>query len=103
MFNVTPTSGAAPYTFTASFLNAESFSLGFKLRFSLSDATAGSCPLPETASNVLPIASEALLNTGVYVSTVGTVPSGSCSIYVLAILDSDNNVIQSVDVTVNNV
>lgn len=102
-FDVTPTSGSTPYTFTAAFLNKESFGLGYSLRFALGIAQVGVCPLPESATAFVATASEALLNTGVYVRSTGSVPAGSCNVYRLDILDYENNVIQSEFVNVDNV
>ena len=102
-FTVTPASGSTPYTFEADFLNKESFNLGYSLRFALGAPLVGACPLPASASSIVGTASTALLNTGVYVRSTGSVPAGSCNVYRLDVLDANGIVIQSESVTVNNV
>lgn len=101
-FEVTPTSGSTPYTFTASFSNKESFNNGYALRFALGIASAGVCPLPESATAFVGSASEALLDTGVYIRSTGSVPAGSCNVYRLDVLNNLGAVIDTQSVIVSN-
>ena len=101
-FDVTPTSGTAPYTFTAEFTNKDSIGLGYDLRCLRADAQSGACPLPEDATiNLIPPA-DTLLEVGTYTRQV-PVPAGSCQTFVLAIRDRAGNVVDSQSVNVDNV
>lgn len=102
-FDVTPTSGSAPYTFTATFLNKSSFGSEYRLRFHLSPQSEGVCLPPESAVTNIIVGANALLENGVYVRETGTVPNGNCVTYRLTVLDSIDQVIDMKFVTVSNV
>lgn len=99
-----PTSGALPFTLTASFSDKPNFYLGRYGLFLYQSTTAGSCPgLVSTGSSLNEIA-EALLNNGEYIVTAGGVPAGSCKTYSLVVKNLDNNsVVSSATASVDNV
>lgn len=101
-FQVSPTSGVGPYTFTADLLNKSSFGYGYDLRFFTSGPRSGSCPLPSETANYAPSASALLLDEGVYISSTD-VSVGSCRTYVLRIFDSSDNVVDEQFVQISNV
>lgn len=101
-FDVTPTSGTAPYTFTADLgaavnIDDKRYSLLFQ-----STTAVGSCPPLGSATNV-PNGVDALLATGQYISN-DDVPVGSCRTYTLRIRDNVlGTFIASESVQVSNV
>lgn len=101
-FDVTPTSGAAPYTLTASFANEESFSLGYALRFTASDDIVGTCPSPNSATSVFPSVASLLLESGSAVRS-DSVPQGACRVYKLEVRSSFGEVVDMQYVHVDNI
>ena len=102
-FDVTPTSGEGPYTFTASYANKLGFDLGLYVTEFRTATNAGSCPLSNAVTtNTQPPADE-LLATGVTISSAN-VPSGSCRRYVNLIRRvSDGVVVSQMFVNIDNV
>lgn len=101
-FDVTPTSGTAPYTFTADFLNKESFDFGYVLEFWRNESTFQTCAPPEAATTAVPSAAESLLKDDVYQRQV-PVTEDRCQTFRLDIRDSLGNVIDTQSVTISNV
>lgn len=103
-FDVTPTSGNAPYNFTASFLNKSAYDSGlFSVEFRQA-TEVGMCPVDALAgTNNAPIALE-LFNNEAYSYSTGNVPAGSCRTYSLLIRRLSDNVVESImSVTVDNI
>lgn len=102
-FTVTPTSGSAPYVLSATFGNKDSIDnvdYALELRTSV---LVGSCFVGVATGNPIAGAASSLLNTGVS-SVTGSVPAGSCRTYSLIIRDlSNNSILASQNVNVNNV
>lgn len=103
-FDVTPTSGAVPYTYTSSFLNKDAFSTGF-FRLELKILTqSGSCAPPGDTGTESIGGANALLANDVFVKTNNSVPIGSCSQSNLIVRDlRTNEVVSLMSVTINNV
>lgn len=101
-FSVTPTSGEAPYTFTAEFNNQKLIDgVRYILQFRYSEGV-GLCPSLGISNNIF-VGIAPLLETGSYV-TNAVIPIGSCRAYTLSIKDNVNNVTyNNVTVTVDNV
>lgn len=101
-FAVTPTSGNAPYTFTASFSRKElidGVNFGLTVRTSVQE---DSCATVGTGTNSVMIAA-ALLASGSYVSGSTSVSSGSCSTYTARITNLITGEVVSISsVTVDN-
>lgn len=101
-FDVTPTSGTSPYTFTAQISDAvnidnDRYSLLFQ-----STTAVGSCPPLGSSTNV-PDGVAALLATGVATDNID-VPVGSCRTYTLRIRDNElGTYISQQNVQVSNV
>lgn len=103
-FDVTPTSGASPYEFTASFLNKDTFATGLYVLEYRTATSVGNCPASAMTGTSNPAAANQLLATGSYTAIGGDVPAGSCRTYGLYIrLASDNSVVSSSLVNVNNI
>lgn len=103
-FEVTPTSGAVPYTFSASFSNIESFIPNYYVLEFVTNMLSGSCPLPSTTGVSITQAVNDLLTTGVYVQSTSSVPSGNCRRFNLIIRDTKTGlVVDQASVTVDNV
>ena len=102
-FTVTPTSGDAPYVFTAEFDNIESFIPQRYLLLFRSNTSVGSCS-SSISGNFNPTAAADLLNEGVYTLESPSVPVGSCNRYRITVYDVVNNSsLENVDVTIDNV
>lgn len=93
-FAITPTSGAAPYVYTAQFSNKEMLSTGEYFLQAVSQTTAGSCVNPAASGTSNPTIVTSILNTGQYTNTF-SVPVGSCSVVALQIRRVSDNVIVS--------
>lgn len=77
-FDVTPTSGDAPYTLTATFVEPQLVD-GVLYRAELrSNTQAGACPPAGAGVSNDAAGVASLLSTGVYVTPSETVPAGSC-------------------------
>lgn len=101
-FSVTPTSGDAPYTFTAQISDAVNIDGGRYTLLFQSTTAVGSCPPLGSSTNV-PGGVDALLATGQSTDTVD-VPAGSCRTYTLRIRDNElGTYISSENVQVSNV
>lgn len=102
-FDVTPTSGAGPYTFTASYVDTLGIELGLYVTEFRSTTAAGLCPGPESSGTNSPASALDLLNTGTVVLT-SSVPAGSCRRFVnLVRRVSDNVIVSEMDVYVDNI
>lgn len=102
-FSVTPTSGAAPYTYEASFLYPHLITSGaYELRFQSLTAT-GSCPSDFSGVANNPGRAASLLMSGEYVLTT-SIPAGVCSSARLSIQETSSGVVVSeMFVSINNV
>lgn len=102
-FTVTPTSGAAPYTFTA---NVEGSDLIDGVNYSatvLSTRATGSCPVEGIGNPWTPNLMASLLNSESIVSDYGTVASGDCRTTTLLIKRlHDNEVVASANTVIDN-
>lgn len=101
-FNVTPTSGATPYLFTADFENKDNFSLGNFTLYAYAISGEGVCPAPSFGGSGLPDMSQSLLNDGSYTMSSGSVPVGSCRVFNLVIKDISGVVIDNKTVAIDN-
>lgn len=103
MFDVTPTSGAAPYIFTTGLNDRYGLDVGlYSLRF-YEESAVGSCPPPGTTGQARGSVASNLLNNGT--ATIGqTVPSGNCVTYTLVIIEgATNNIVSQASVNVDNI
>ena len=102
-FDVTPTSGANPYTFTAQFTDAVNIDgVNFSLEFYRANAI-GSCPTNIESGTLVASASQQLLETGTYVRDVSVAPN-NCQGSLLLIRDLlTNDIISQSEVFVDNV
>lgn len=100
-FNVTPTSGTAPYSFTATFLNKYLLDgVNYNLLMLSTNSTV-SCPAIGSLSTVIGGASS-LLSNGAFTLGASVAP-GSCTSYSLIIVRvSDSFVVQRLTVSVSN-
>lgn len=102
-FDVTPTSGAGPYTFTAvfddpTFIDGVNYSISVR-----SSGAVGSCPQRGSAEPFPPADIATLLNTG-SVTVTFVIPAGSCRTFTLDVLRVSNNTsVANSSVSVNNV
>lgn len=98
--NVTPTSGAEPYTLTIDLenkLSIDGITYDMAVRFS---STPGTCPVP--AGSPSQVVRAALLNQGYYVRDI-TVPVGSCGVYKVDIIDlATSDIISTESVSIDN-
>lgn len=103
-FDVTPTSGEVPYTYTSSFLNKDAFSTGF-FKLELKSLTqSGSCAPPGDTGIENIAGANALLANDVYVKVTQSVPNGSCRQSNLIVRDlRTNEVVSIMSVTISNV
>lgn len=101
-FNVTPTSGVGPYTFSADFLDKGSFGYGYSLRLFRSAQVSGSCPPPELASTPMLDIAQSLLNNGVGVYDY-SLGANSCSTFRLDIVNDLGDVVDTQNVNISNV
>lgn len=101
-FDVTPTSGDGPYTFTAEFLNKNAFDFGYLLRFSESEPAVGACPPPASATLVIPSTAANLLENGVATRSAN-VPAGECRTYKIEVRDASGAVLDMQFVSVSNI
>lgn len=101
-FDVTPTSGDAPYNFTATI---ESDMLIDNVKYSISlrsSGGSGTCPAEGTTTNI-PIGATSLLESGSY-TVVDSVPADVCRAYTLSIRDIETNtVISTATVQISNI
>lgn len=101
-FTVTPTSGAAPYTFEATFFNKMRINTGRYTLFLRSTDMVGSCPPMGNSTNLAAGASQLLAN-GILISNAN-VSNGSCRTFTLSITDNvDSSVISSATISISNV
>lgn len=101
-FDVAPTSGTGPYTFTADFLDKDSFGHGYTLHFFRSSTTAGVCP-PGSSADIPEVEiANSLLTDGVAVRQANVSPN-FCVTYALVIEDDLGNVIDAQYVNVSNI
>ena len=102
-FTVTPTSGASPYTLSASF-DTTKYIDGVNYVASLrTSASEGSCPSIGEESPLTPTQLEVLLTTGSVVTNVGVSP-GFCRAFTLTISQvSDSIVVDTSTVFVDNI
>lgn len=105
-FIVTPSTGVGPYVFKAFFSStsmigsSNATSKDYYLVF-MTAGDVGSCPVTATAESAA--VAVQILENGEYEST-GSVAEGSCNLYVLEIrLTSNDAVVSSSQVTVDNV
>lgn len=102
-FDVTPTSGAGPYTFTASYADRLGIDLGLYAVMFTSSSSVGSCPTGGIGGSPDLVTASALYNTGTAV-TIADVPSGSCRRYSTYIRRlSDNAIVSQMSAFVDNV
>ena len=101
-FNVTPTSGDGPYTFTAEFLNKDAFNFGYQLRFSESEPAVGACPPPASASLVIPSIATGLLANGT-ANRASVIPDGECRTFKIEVRGLSNEVLDMQYVSVSNI
>lgn len=99
-FNVTPTSGAEPYTFSAEFLNKESFAYGYALNLYTSGVGATSCPSPDITTSPTGGAS-LLLRDGFFVREQ-SVDDLTCRTFKLVIVNQSNEVVDMQYVSISN-
>ena len=101
-FSVTPTSGTAPYTLTATFAETLGFDTGDYLLRVYSQTLVGSCP--STAypggSQSVPIATS-LLATGSAESST-SVPDGSCRVFTAGVFTNAGELVSESSITVSN-
>lgn len=102
-FNVTPTSGTAPYTYTAEFVNRLGFDLGLYVTEFRSVTLIGSCPTDALSGPNVPGTADNLLNSGVHIAQT-SVPAGECrrTVYLVRRL-SDNEIVSQMSVNIDNV
>lgn len=102
-FQVTPTVGAGPYTFTAQFSDAVNIDgIHYSLEFYRANAV-GSCPANIESGTLVASASQQLLQTGSYVRDVA-VAANNCQGSLLLIRDlSTGTIISQSDVYIDNV
>lgn len=102
-FDITPTSGAAPYTFSLTVNNKESIDgINFSAEFRGVTQTS-SCPIDGLAGNNSNVIVDELLSTGSYIAP-SSIPEGSCRAYTFLIKRLfDDVVIASSSVFVDNV
>lgn len=102
-FTVSPTSGAAPYTLSATvsdFVNVNGVDYVASVEGS---SGVGSCPAMGVGSPLDPALVESLISGNSVELVIGTIPTGSCRTYTLRITRvSDGVVIASSNVSVNN-
>lgn len=103
-FVVNPTSGSAPYTFTAAFDNKDNIDFAnYALEFR-AGTTVGSCGTGVQSGANQTIVVSSLMDSGTYVQPGNSVPSGSCRVHSLIIRDlSDGSVVDSMNVDIDNV
>lgn len=101
-FDVTPTSGAGPYTFSAVISDPANIDgIRYSLEFYNAAAT-GSCPSPLSGSMNAQAATD-ILNNGFWIRPQ-TVPSGDCRASMLLVRDLlTNTVISSVTINIDNI
>ena len=100
-FDITPTSGDAPYLLSASFENSVSFGHGYELIVRRS-GTMGSCNTVVTTGPLEPVIADALLSAGQY-SIPDTVAAGRCDVYKIYIRNtSTGDIIDPMIATINN-
>lgn len=101
-FDVTPTSGASPYEYSASFVNGKNIDdTHYVLEFRNSTAV-GSCPVSGSGADQ-PGVAESILATGSFVQLGNSVPSGSCRTSSLVIIDlSTGSVIDESAINIDN-
>lgn len=103
-FNIAPTSGTAPYTFTAEFSNKLGVELGLYGVELLVATSVGSCPSPPITGVNQSVNANILFNTGTFVQTGGTIASGSCRNHNLLIREiSSGSIVSQLSALINNV
>lgn len=102
-FSVTPTSGDAPYTLSASFVDTTYIDgVNYRVRVQ-SSVSVGSCPSIGTSEPLGVSQVNQLVVSGSTI-TNPVVPAGSCRTFTLDILRlSDNSVVDSSSVSVDNI
>lgn len=102
-FDVTPTSGAGPYTFSIDFLNKESLDANL-YEFEARPRTAtGSCPAPATTGSRSTGAENAFLMNDEYVTLTDVAP-GSCFVVTVLIRNTQTgDVVSQASANVDNV
>lgn len=101
-FSVTPTSGSAPYLYTASFENAQNIDfVNYGLEFR-SGTSSDACPTGVQSGSSAMSAAVQLVTTGEF-STPNSVPSGSCRTVSLILRDlTSGDIITSMNVQIDN-
>lgn len=101
-FSVTPSSGAAPYTLTASFTNSKSVTGSTYIGELRGSSSSTGCPAAGTGmvNDVVGVAE--LLANGVYVSPVPSIGENSCRTFTFYIKDANGVVVSQASANVNN-
>lgn len=103
-FTVTPTSGDAPYSLSATVDNSVNVDGVNYVASVTTEHAMGSCPLSGAGTPLTPTIVNSLINGETVVSGAPTVTAGRCRTYTLAITRlSDNVVVDSADAFVDNI
>lgn len=102
-FQVTPTSGAGPFTYTAQLANTLGLDVGLYVAEVRALTSVGACPSDVLSAPNNENFANALVNNGTNVSSI-EVPSGSCrrTTFLLRRL-SDNEIVSQLSVNIDNV
>ena len=100
---MTPTSGDAPYTFTAEIKNKDSINfVRYGLEYRVSSSTTA-CPTGSQTSANVPIVANSILSNGFYVQEGNSVPAGTCRTGSLIIRNlTDNSIVDFKNISIDN-
>ncbi len=102
-FSVTPTSGNAPYVFTANISNKANLMPGYYSLEFRGVGAVGSCPSDGIPGNNIPLAVEQIMATNSYTQVSPNVMPGACRVSTLIIRDlKTNSIVSQSTVQVSN-
>lgn len=103
-FEVSPTSGLAPYTLSADISSRVAVDGVNYVASVLFSTTVGSCPAPGAGTSLSQSEIDILVATGSVILSASSIPAGSCRVYTFIIERvSDGVVISSADARIDNI